>query len=98
MLMLFAAESGWNVSKAITSCLSAVAVAMPTAATTTLSQHCAVTQVSAVNTCQQSDAVTRGDGAVTQLVTQKLTEQGQIILLNDSLAICKFLLSLASVD
>ena len=71
---------------------------MPTAATTTLSQHCAVTQVSAVNTCQQSDAVTRGDGAVTQLVTQKLTEQGQIILLNDSLAICKFLLSLASVD
>jgi len=86
VVIMSAADCGWNVTKALSSIHPAVAVAVPTAATT--SQHCAVsssatrvssvTQHSAVTQVsqQQNDEVVDGDAAVTQPITEKLTEQG----------------------
>jgi len=94
MLLLLAADCGWNVAKAISTFQPAIAIALPTATTTSqhcvvsssthasnVSQHCAVTQTSALNrTCQPNDTVAgAAGGAGTQPVTQKLTEQGRLV-------------------
>ena len=86
LVIMSAADCGWNVTKALSSIHPAVAVAVPTAPTT--SQHCAVsssatrassvTQHSAVTQVsqQRNDEVVDGDAAVPQPITEKLTEQG----------------------
>ena len=81
-LVLRDAECGWNATKALSACQPVIAVAVPTASATTqhcvsslLTQHRAVTQAPASNAGQQSHT----DAGLIQPVTQKFTEQGQLI-------------------
>lgn len=89
-ICLLTTDSGWNVTKAISFCLPAVAVAVPSTAATTqhcvvssttsalsVKQHCAITQASTSNACQQNGV---RDAMVIQPVTQKLTEQGIVTM------------------
>jgi len=78
------ADSGWNVTKALAAYHPAIAVAVPSAATTSqhcvvssVSQHSAVTQASTSTSTQQSDALAnKGAAGMQQPVIHKLTEQG----------------------
>ena len=70
-------------TKALAAYHPAIAVAVPSAATTSqhsvvssATQHSAVTQASASTIYQQSDVPTNKGAAVTQPVIHKLTEQG----------------------
>jgi len=89
LLLSYDADSGWNVTRALSSYLPAIAVAAPGATAMTrhsvipsAPQHCAVTQVSASNTCQQTQTCAHTDVAMIQPATQKLTEQGRLVRLN----------------
>ena len=104
-LLMCAVDCGWNVTKALSTCHPAVAVAVPTAtqhcvtsSVSSVSQHCAVTQASAAERSQQIGVNDGKDAGVMQPVTEKLTEQGRLVCLIGRLTICNFLLSLPHAD
>jgi len=82
-LLLFAADCGWNVTKALNTCRPVIAANVPGAAST--NQHCivsssmaqqgAVSQASATVCSQADDTVIDRD-----VLTEKLTEKGWLVI------------------
>ena len=87
---MYAVDCGWNVTKALSICHPAVAVAVPTTTqhcvTSSVSgvpQHCAVTRASASDRAPQNDVNAGKDAAVMQPAIEKLTEQGRLVCLSE---------------
>jgi len=102
---VYAAECGWNVTKALSICNPAIAVAVPTttqhcvtSSASGVPQHCAVTQAAASDGAHQNDVNAGKDAARVQPAIEKLTEQGRLVCLSESVAVCDILLLLALED